>query len=58
MSRTQKDLLLANLNQVNEEKNSNEPYYKPKLSLLRLGSDNKFSSLDSNDTSNESTSSD
>lgn len=58
MSRTQKDLLLANLNQVSEDKNNYEPYYKPRSTLLELSNDNNSTSIDSNDTSDESTSSD
>lgn len=56
MSRTQKDLLLAKLNQVSEDKDDYENYYKSKL--LKQSDGKVYSSFDSNDVSDESSTSD
>lgn len=55
MSRTQKDLLLANLDQVSEDKNGYEMYYKSKV--FKKTSNEKYSSLDFDETNTESESS-
>lgn len=52
MSRTQKDLLLANLEKVNEDENNYEMYYKSKI--LKQTSNKKYSSLEFDETSSES----
>lgn len=56
MSRTQKDLLLAKLNQVSEDKDNYEDYYKSKL--LKQSDGKRYLSFDSNDVSDESSISD
>lgn len=56
MSRTQKDLLLAKLNKVREDKDDYENYYKSKL--FKQSENKRYSSFDSNDLSNESSTSD
>jgi hypothetical protein len=56
MSRTQKDLLLAKLNQVSEDNYDYENNYKSKL--LKQSDIKKYSSFESNDLSNESSISD
>lgn len=52
MSRTQKDLLLANLEKVSEDQNNHEIYYKSKK--LKQTSNKKYSSLEFDETSSES----
>lgn len=52
MSRTQKDILLANLEKVSEDENNYEMYYKSKI--LKQTSNKKYSSLEFNETSSES----
>lgn len=52
MSRTQKDLLLANLEKVSEDENNYEMYYKSKI--LKQKSNKKYSSLEFDDTNSES----
>jgi len=56
MSRIQKDLLLENLNQVSEEKNNYESYYKSKP--FKQSINKRYPSTDSSDANNESTASD
>lgn len=53
MSRIQKDILLANLNQVDEEKISYENYFKSKP-LKQLVNKRYSSSSDSSDLNRES----
>lgn len=54
MSRKQKDLLIAKLNQVSEDQDNYEGYYQNKL--LKQLSNKRYQSLNSNDESDESTS--
>lgn len=56
MSRTQKDILLAKLNQVSEDKDNYENYFKSKL--LKHSINKSYSSYDSDNTSGESSDSD
>ncbi|XP_027842998.2 CAP-Gly domain-containing linker protein 1-like [Aphis gossypii] len=56
MSRTQKDILLAKLNQVSEDTDNNENYYKSKL--LKQPINKRYSSYDSDNISGESSNSD
>jgi len=56
MSRTQKDILLAKLNQVSEDKDNYENYYKSKL--LKQPINKRYSSYDSDNISDESPNSD
>jgi len=56
MSRTQKDILLAKLNQVSEDKDNYENYYKSKL--LKQPTNKRYSSYDSDNMSGESPNSD
>lgn len=56
MSRAQKDILLAKLNQVSEDQDNYENYYKSKL--LRQPINKRYASYDSDNISGESSSSD
>jgi len=56
MSRTQKDILLAKLNQVSEDTDNNENYFKSKL--LKQPINKRYSSYDSDNISGESSNSD
>lgn len=55
MSRVQKDLLLAKLNQVSEDKDKYNDYY---ASELKKSIDKRLSSIDSRNTSDSSSFSD
>lgn len=54
MSRKQKDLLIAKLNQVSEDQENYGGYYQNKL--LKQFSNKRYQSLNSNDESDESNS--
>jgi len=56
MTRSQKDILLAKLNQVSEDKDNYENYYKSKL--LKQTINKRYSSYDSDNISGESSNSD